>query len=133
MLQLSPKPGAFQHFRAGREQLMTRGAMRFLLPHERWLVGWILASQRRRRTAAVVAMEQHYGPDGMIWLDASLANVPFGVILALAGFVIIFAHPTRTSRITEYLLMAVFLLLVLYFVRILQASRAGRKFRREHP
>jgi hypothetical protein len=65
---------------------MTRGAMRFLLPHERWLVGWILASQRRRRTAAVVAMEQHYGPDGMIWLDASLANVPFGVILPLGWF-----------------------------------------------
>lgn len=54
---------------------MARGAMRFLLPHERWLVGPILGSQRKRRTTAVVAMERKYGPDGMIWLDASLANV----------------------------------------------------------
>jgi hypothetical protein len=36
--------------------------MRFLLPHERWLVGWMLASQRKRRTAAVVGMEEKYGP-----------------------------------------------------------------------
>ena len=112
---------------------MTRGAMRFLLPHERWLVGWILGSQRRHRTAAVVAMEAHYGPDGMIWLDASLANAPFGVILAVVGFVIVFAHPTRTSRIAGYLLAAVAVFWVLNLVRLFQASRAGRKFRREHP
>jgi hypothetical protein len=111
---------------------MTRGPMRFLLPHERWLVGWILGSQRKRRTAAVVAMERKYGPDGMIWLDASLANVPFGVILAMVGFVIVFAHPTRTSSITGYLLAAVAAFWVLYIVRLLQATRAGRKFRREH-
>jgi hypothetical protein len=112
---------------------MTRGAMRFLLPHERWLVGWILGSQRKRRTAAVVAMEKHYGPDGMIWADASVANAPFGTILAVVGFVIIFAHPTRTSRIAGYLLAAVAVFWVLSIVRLLQASRAGRKFRREHP
>jgi hypothetical protein len=106
--------------------------MRFLLPHERWLVGLILGSQRKRRTAAVVAMEQHYGPDGMIWMDASLANIPFGVILALAGFVIILAHPARTSRIGGYLLAAVFVFVVLNLVRLVQASSAGRKFRREH-
>jgi hypothetical protein len=107
--------------------------MRLLLPHERWLVGWILGSQRKRRTAAVVAMEKRYGPDGMIWLDASLANVPFGAILAVVGFVIIFAHSTRTSRIAGYLLAAVAVFWVLYVVRLLQASRAGREFRREHP
>jgi hypothetical protein len=81
--------------------------MRFLLPHERWLVPLILGSQRKRRTAAVVAMEQRYGPDGMIWPDASLANVLFVAILAVAGFVIVFAHPTRTSAIAGYLLAAV--------------------------
>jgi hypothetical protein len=112
---------------------MPRGPMRFLLPHERWLVGWILGSQRKRRTAAVVALERKYGPEGMIWLDASLANVPFGVILAVAVFVIVFAHPTRTSSIAGYLLAAVALFWVLYMVRVLQASRAGRKFRRQHP
>lgn len=111
---------------------MTRGAMRFLLPHERWLVGWILGSQRKRRTTTVVAMEQHYGTDGMIWMDASLANVPFGVILALVAFVIIFAHPARTSRIAGYVLAAAFVFLVLNLVRLVQASAAGRKFRREH-
>ena len=111
---------------------MTRGAMRFLLPHERWLVGWLLGSQRKRRTAAVVATEKHYGPETMIWMDASLANVPFGVILALAGFVTVFANPHKTRRITLYLLAAVFVFVVLSLIRLLQASRAGRKFRREH-
>jgi MFS superfamily sulfate permease-like transporter len=103
--------------------------MRLLLPHERWLVPWILRSQRTHRTAAVVAMEQRYGPDGMIWADASLANGPFVLVLGAAVFVIVFAHPTRTSRIAGYLLAAVFLFLVLSWVRLLQASRAGRKFR----
>jgi hypothetical protein len=110
---------------------MTRGPTRFLLPHERWLVPRILGSQRKRRTAAVVAMEKRYGPDGMVWLDASLANVPFGIVLALAVFVIVFAHPTRTSEIGGYLLAGVAAFWVLYMVRVFQASRAGRKFRRE--
>jgi hypothetical protein len=110
---------------------MTRGPTRFLLPHERWLVPRILGSQRKRRTAAVVAMERKYGPDGMVWLDASLANVPFGIVLALAVFVIVFAHPTRTSEIGGYLLAVVAAFWVLYIVRFFQASRAGRKFRRE--
>jgi uncharacterized membrane protein len=105
--------------------------MRFLLPHERWLVPLILGSQRKRRTAAVVAMEQRYGPDGMIWLDASLANVLFVAILAVAGFVIVFAYPTRTSAIAGYLLAAVAVFWVLCIVRAIQASRAGRKFRRQ--
>ena len=112
---------------------MTRGPMRFLLPHERWLVGWILGSQRKRRTAAVVAMERKYGPDGMIWLDASAANAPFGVILAVVVFVIVFAHPTRTSKIGGYLLAAAAVFWALNIVRLLQATRAGRKFRREQP
>jgi hypothetical protein len=111
---------------------MTRGQTRFLLPHERWLVPRIRGSQQKRRTAAVMALEKRYGPDGMIWLDASLANVPFGTILAIVGFVTVFATPIRTSRITEYLLVAVAVFWVLYIVRFLQASRAGRKFRREH-
>jgi hypothetical protein len=111
---------------------MTRGPTRFLLPHERWLVPRILGSQRKRRTAAVVAMEKRYGPDGMIWLDASLANVPVGIILAVVVFVIVFVHPTRTSKIGGYLLAAVAAFWVLYMVRVIQASRAGRKFRREH-
>jgi hypothetical protein len=110
---------------------MTRGAMRFLLPHERWLVPRIRGSQRKRRTAAVVAMEKRYGPDGMIWLDASLANALSGIIFAVAVFVIVFAYPTRTSKIGGYLLAAVALFWVLYTVRVLQAARAGRKFRRE--
>jgi len=110
---------------------MTRGPTRFLLPHERWLVPWILGSQRKRRTAAVVAMEKRYGPDGMIWLDASMASVPFGLILAIAGFFTVFAHPASTSGITKYLLAAVAVFWVLYIVRVVQASRAGRKFRRE--
>jgi hypothetical protein len=105
--------------------------MRFLLPHERWLVGWILGSQRTHRTAAVVAMEQKYGPQGMIWMDASLANVPFVVILAVASLIPIFADPTRTSRIALYLFAAGFLFLVLNVVRLLQAFSAGRKFRSE--
>jgi hypothetical protein len=105
--------------------------MRFLLPHERWLVGWILGSQRTHRTAAVVAMEQKYGPQGMIWMDSSLANLPFVVILAVASFIPIFADQTRTSRITLYLLAAGFLFLVLNVVRLLQAFSACRKFRSE--
>jgi hypothetical protein len=84
----------------------------FLLPHERWLVPRIR------------------GPDGMIWLDASLANVPFAIICAVAVFVIVFAHPTRTSKIGGYLLLAVAVFWVLYIIRRLQAGRAGRKFRR---
>jgi hypothetical protein len=112
---------------------MTRGAKWSLLPHERWLVVWFLGSQRKHRTAAVLAMERKYGPDGMIWLDASLANVPFCIILSVVGFVIVFAHPTRTSRITGYLLAAAAVFWLLYMVRLLQASRAGRKFRHEHP
>jgi ABC-type branched-subunit amino acid transport system permease subunit len=76
-------------------------------------------------------MEQKYGPEGMIWLDASMANVPWCIIPVMAGFVIIVAHPTRTSRIAGYLLAAAFVFLVLNLVRLLQASRAGRRFRRE--
>jgi len=110
---------------------MTRGAMRFLLPHERWLVPLIRGSQRKRRTTAVVAMEKRYGPEGMIWLDASLANALPGIILAVAVWVIVFAHPTRTSKIGGYMLAAAALLWVLCMVRVLQAARAGRKFRRE--
>ena len=63
---------------------MTQGAMRFLLPHERWFARWILERQRTRRTTAVGRMEQQYGPQAMIWMNASLANLPFGVILARA-------------------------------------------------
>jgi hypothetical protein len=102
-----------------------------LLPHERWLVGWILGSQRTHRTAAVVAMEQKYGPQGMIWMDASLANLPFVVIPAVASFIPTFADQTRTGRIALYLFAAGFLFPVLSVVRLLQASHAGRKFRRD--
>lgn len=109
---------------------MTHRPMRFLLPHERLLVQWFLESQRKRRTAAVVAMEKRYGPDGMIWLDASLANALSGVVIALPVFVIVMAHPTRTSKIGLYLLAATAVCLVLCWVRLLQGSRAGRKFRR---
>ena len=108
---------------------MTQGAMRFLLPHERWLVPWILGSQRKRRTTAVVAMEQKYGPQGMIWMDASLANLPFVVIPAVASLIPVFADPEETSRIALYLLAAGFVFLALNLVRILQAVSAGRKFR----
>jgi hypothetical protein len=106
--------------------------MRFLLPHERFIVGWLLKRQRTHRTKAIVAMEAKNGPDGMIWMDASLANALYGVILSVAVFVIVFAHPTRTSATAGYLLAVVFVLLVLCWVRILQSFRAGRKFRREH-
>jgi hypothetical protein len=109
---------------------MTRGEMRFLLPHERLLAGWFLASQRKRRTAAVVAMERKYGPRGMIWIDAGLANLLFGLFPAVAAWIPILGHPTRTSRIALYLLAAGFLFLVLGLLRALQASHAGRKFRR---
>lgn len=78
-------------------------------------------------------MERKYGPDGMIWLDASVANAPFGIILAMAVFVVVFAHPTRTSGIGGYLLAAAAVFWLLCMVRLFQASRAGRKFRREHP
>jgi uncharacterized membrane protein YfcA len=111
---------------------MTHGPTRFLLPHERFLVPRIRGSQQKRRTAAVVAMEERYGPDGMIWLDASMANVPFGIILAIVGFYTVFAHSASTSKITEYLLVAVAVFWVLYIVRVIQAARAGRRFRREH-
>jgi hypothetical protein len=111
---------------------MTRGAMRFLLPHERWLVGWILKRQRTHRTAAVVRLEQNYGPDGMIWMDASMANIQFVAILGVAIFVIVFGHPTRTSHIALYLLAAGILFLILSVVRLSQFFRAGRKVRREH-
>jgi len=110
---------------------MTRGPTRFLLPHERWLVPRIRGSQQKRRTTQIVTMEQHYGPDGMIWLDASLANAPFAIALTIVGFVIVFAHPTKTSAIAGYLLAAAAVFLVVNLVRLSQAVRAGRKFRRE--
>jgi hypothetical protein len=103
--------------------------MRFLLPHERWLVPRVLRSQKKRRTAAVVAMEKRYGPDGMIWLDASLADALLCAALSIVGFIIVFAHPTRTSVIGGYCLLAAALSLVLDFVRLIQARRAGRRFR----
>lgn len=109
---------------------MTRGAVRFLLPHERWLAGWLLKRQRTHRTEAVVALEQKYGTQGMIWLDASLANAQFVLILGVVCFIIIFAHPTRTSKIGLYLFAALLLFLALNIVRFCQASRAGRRFRR---
>jgi hypothetical protein len=110
---------------------MTRGPRRFLLPHERWLVGWLLGRQQKRRTTAIVSMEKRYGPDGMVWLDASLANGLFIIIFAVAGFVAVFAHPTSTSRIAGYLLVVVAAFWALNIVRFIQAARAGRKFRRE--
>jgi len=110
---------------------MTRGPVRFLLPHERLIVSWLLKRQRTHKTSAVVAMEQKYGPRGMIWLDASLANAQYVAVLGVAVFVIVFAHPTRTSLIAGYLLGAAFLLVVLNLIRLVQASRAGRKFRHE--
>jgi hypothetical protein len=112
---------------------MTRGPTRFLLPHERWLVPRILGSQQKRRTTAVVGMEKKYGPDGMVWLDASLANAPFSIITTLVVVVIVFAHPTRTSKIGLYLLVVAAVFWALNIVRLLQAARAGRRFRREHP
>jgi len=110
---------------------MARGTTPFLLPHERWLAGWILRSQRTHRTAAVVATEQKYGPQGVIWLDASLANVPFGFIPAVASLVPVLADQTGTSRIALYLLAVSSLFMVLAAVRFLQALGASREFRRE--
>jgi hypothetical protein len=110
---------------------MTRGPKRFLLPHERWLAGWILGSQQKRRTTAVAAMEKRYGPDGMVWLDASLANGLFLVIFAVAVFVAVFAHPRSTSSIAGYLMVVAAVFWALNIVRLIQAARAGRKFRRE--
>ncbi len=75
-------------------------------------------------------MEQRYGQVGMIWLNASLANDLLVVIPSVAGFVTVFADPTRTSRISLYLLAAAFLFVALSVVRGLQASSAGQKFRR---
>ena len=110
---------------------MTRGPKRFLLPHERLLVGWILGNQQKRPNATIVAAEKRYGPDGMIWLDAGYANLPFGLICAVAVFVIIFTEGTTTSKIGLYLFAAMAGFFLLYFVRVIQASRAGRKFRGE--
>jgi ABC-type branched-subunit amino acid transport system permease subunit len=79
----------------------------------------------------VVGMEQKYGPQGMVWMDAYLANILSGAIPVLASFILVIADPGQTSRITLYLLAVVFLFLVLGVIRFLQASRAGRRFRRE--
>jgi hypothetical protein len=106
------------------------GTNAVLLPHERWLVGLMLGNQRTHKTVAVVELEQGYGPVGMIWLDAYFANLLFFVVPAMASFIPIFATPTRTSRIALYLFGAALLFLVLSVVRLLQAVRAGRKFRR---
>jgi hypothetical protein len=65
--------------------MISPEARQFQLPHERWLVPRIPGSQQKRRTTAVVAMEKRYGPDGMVWPDASLTSVPFGIILAIVG------------------------------------------------
>jgi ABC-type branched-subunit amino acid transport system permease subunit len=110
---------------------MTRPAMRFLLPHERWLVSWFTGRQRTHRTAPIVAMEQKYGPQGMVWMNASMANTPFFVIPTAASLIPTFADRTRTSPIALYPFAAGFLFLVLIVVRMLQASRAGRVFRRD--
>jgi hypothetical protein len=128
--------GTVANFRIrGLAGLQPRGsgasAKRFLLPHERWLVGWFLESQRTHRTAVVVAMEQKYGPRGIVWMDAYFVNLLFVVPFGLAGFISVFATPTYTSQITLYLFAAVLLFLILSFLRVLQASHAGRKFRRE--
>jgi hypothetical protein len=106
-----------------------RGARRFLLPHERWLVGWVLARQRRRRTAAVLRLEEKYGPTGMVWLDAYLVNMLLGVIPALAGWIPIMVSGTKTSRLALYLLGVTCLFMALGAIRLVQASRAGRQFR----
>jgi len=105
--------------------------MRFLLPHERWVVGWMLAKQRTRKNAAVVDMEQKYGPRGMVWMDAYFANLLFVPIPAVASVIPVMADQTRTSRIALYLLAVALLFLTLGVVRVLQASHAGRRFRRE--
>jgi ABC-type branched-subunit amino acid transport system permease subunit len=110
---------------------MTPGATRFLLPHERLVVGWMLASQRTHKTAAVVGLEQKYGPQGIIWMNAYFADLLFLLIPAAGGFIAIFSDPTGTSRIALYMLAAVCLFLVLAAVRVLQASHAGRKYRRD--
>jgi hypothetical protein len=110
---------------------MTRGAQRFLLPHERWLVGWMRGSQRAHRTAVVVALEQKYGPRGIVWMDAFFANLQYVAIFGLAGLISIASTPADTSRISLYLFVVVLLFLILSFVRLLQAVRTGRKFRRE--
>jgi hypothetical protein len=108
---------------------MTGGARRFLLPHERWLVGWALGSQRRRKTAEVVRLEEKYGPTGMVWLDAYLVNVGLGVIAAVVAWIPIMVSGTKTSRLALYLLGATCLFGALGAIRLVQASRAGRQFR----
>lgn len=91
----------------------------------------MLASQRKHRTDAVVGLEQKYGPQGMIWMDAYFANLLFLLIPAAAAFASIFSEPTRTSPIAQYMVAAVSLFLVLSLLSFLQASHAGRKYRRD--
>jgi ABC-type branched-subunit amino acid transport system permease subunit len=79
----------------------------------------------------LVGLEQKYGPQGMIWMDAYFANLLFLLIPGAAGFIAIFSDPTKTSRVAQYMLAAVCLFLVLSLLRVLQASHAGRKYRRD--
>jgi hypothetical protein len=76
-------------------------------------------------------MEQKFGPQGMVWYNASMANMPFFVIPTAASLIPTFADRTRASSIGLYLYAAGFLFLILLIVRMLQAFRAVRMFRRE--
>jgi hypothetical protein len=107
--------------------------MRFLLPHERWLAGWMLRNQGTRtpRNSAVLDLEQKYGPRGIVWMDAYFANLQFVGVFGLAGLVSVFVTPTYTSQVSLYLLAATLLFLALGAIRLIQAVRTGRKFRHD--
>jgi hypothetical protein len=105
---------------------------RWLLPHERWF-HWVESGGRRGRVnqRALSRQLRKYGPDRAVLIDAAMGNW-----VAASPFLIAAATITTTGHgtaILPWMWGADFLFFAIGFVRFVQASSAGERFRATGP
>lgn len=106
-----------------------------LLPPERRFASYILERQRTHRTAAILRMEQNYGPEGIVLRSAAMV---WGLLAAVVGFTgvgILFAAPDHGLLFhSGYFVIAIGVVLALLSIfRSIQGTYAGRRFRAGRP
>ena len=108
---------------------------RRLLAHERWFALLVLRRQQTHRTAAILRIEQNYGPEGIALWAASLSTAYPGLLIGWAGFLVLLSSGDRgwPATIGYWLGGLGIFLMALSSIRLFQAARAGRAFRGGRP
>lgn len=100
-----------------------------LLPYERWMADAVAGRQSVVRSRRVRWTEQTFGAPGIALLAAGMMSIVAGELIGIAGVALL-----ATARVVAVAVVGLAIMMMLFgALRLAQAGRAGRAFRRDLP